>query len=276
MTQNLSEIKALFSAFGLKPKHRFGQNFLHDAGKMSVIVDAAKIEGGDVVLEVGAGTGSLSCRLLDTGASLIAVEVDSELAPILQQQLVPYGDRATLLIEDVLSGKHQLNPAVDAALGKGTEFKLVANLPYNVASPLIGNLVTDYRRMSMAVISIQREVAERLTASPGCKAYGPLGILVQAMCLVEQVTALPPGCFWPRPKVDSLAVRLTRRDKPLTDDPRALARLLQKLFSKRRKQLGTILGRDRPWPGGVDPSQRPEQLTVEQLIKLMELPNSLN
>ena len=276
MAQNLSEIKALFRAFGLRPKHRFGQNFLHDTGKMSAIVDAAEIKSGDVVLEVGAGTASLSCRMLDAGASLIAVEVDEELTPILQQQLAPYGDRATLLIEDVLSSKHQLSPAVDAALAQSAEFKLVANLPYNVASPLIGDLVTDYRRMSMAVVSIQREVAERLTASPGCKAYGPLGIVVQAMCRVEQVTALPPGCFWPRPKVDSLAIRLTRRNKPLTNDPKALSRMLQKLFSKRRKQLGSILGRDRLWPDGVDPSQRPEQLTVEQLIELMELPNCLN
>jgi len=230
MAQNLSQIKALLGAFGLRPKHRFGQNFLHDAGKMSAIVDAARINSGDVVLEVGAGTASLSCLLLDAGASLIAVEVDDDLAPILQQQLAPYGDRAKLLIEDVLSGKHQLNPAVDAALDQVAEFKLVANLPYNVASPLIGNLVTDYQRMSMAVVSIQREVADRLAASPGCKAYGPLGILVQAMCRIEQITMLPPGCFWPRPKVDSLAVRLTRRDKPLTDDPRALSGMLQSCF----------------------------------------------
>jgi len=275
MAQSLSQIKALLSTFGLRPKHRLGQNFLHDGNKMAAIVDAADIVDGDVVLEVGAGTGGLSQRLLDAGAVLIAVEVDSDLEPILQQQLASHGDRATLLIADVLSSKHRLNPvvdaAVDAAVGADGQFKLIANLPYNVASPLIANLVTDYPRMRLAIVAMQREVADRLTAAPGSKAYGPLGILVQAICHIEHVTALPPGCFWPQPKVDSMAIRLLRRDKPLTDDPHALADMLQRLFSKRRKQLGAILGRDTRWPDRVDPSQRPEQLTIEQLVALCDL-----
>ena len=268
MGQNLSEIRALLQSFGLRPKHRLGQNFLHDGNKMAAIVAAAGIGPGDTVLEVGAGTGALSDWLLDAGAALIAVEVDDDLKPILRQRLAPYGARATLLMGDVLSGKHQVNPAVAAAVGGVGAFKLVANLPYNVASALIANLVTDYQLMDTAVVTIQREVAERLLAEPGGKAYGPLGVLVQAMCRVEQVVALPPACFWPRPKVDSLVVRLVRRDPPLTAKPRALAELLQRLFSRRRKQLGSILGRDRPWPAGVEPAQRPEQLTVAQLIAL--------
>ena len=268
MAQNLTEIRALLEAFGLRPKHRLGQNFLHDANKMAALVEAATIAPGDLVLEVGAGTGALSERLLDAGARLIAVEMDADLEPILRQRLGPYGDRASLLIADALRSKHQVNPAVASAVASAGAFTLVANLPYNIASPLLANLVADYPHMPLAVVTIQREVAERLLACPGGHAYGPLGVLVQALCRVEQVATLSPGCFWPRPKVDSRAVRLVRRDQPLTDDPQALARTLQQLFSRRRKQLGTILGRDRPWPVGVSPSQRPEQLTVAQLVAL--------
>lgn len=266
MTQNLSDIKALFAAHGLRPKHRFGQNFLHDARKMTQIIEAADISPGDAVLEVGPGTGALSLHLLDAGAKLIAVEIDRELEPLLQQVL---DDRATLMIADILDGKHAINPRVIEALGDGP-FKLIANLPYNVASPLLANLAADHPNMACAIVMIQREVADRLTAAPGGKDYGPLGIMVQAMCEVSRVTTLSPGCFWPQPKVESAVIMLTRRDKPLTQDPGALAEMLHRLFSKRRKQLGAILGRDTPLPAGVDPAMRPEKLTVEQLIELTE------
>jgi 16S rRNA (adenine1518-N6/adenine1519-N6)-dimethyltransferase len=268
MAQNLTEIKTLLEAWDLRPKHRLGQNFLHDANKMAAIVNAASILPGQVVLEVGAGTGALSERLLDAGAELIAVEMDQHLEPILRQRLADYAGRVNLLMTDVLASKHKLSPVVAEALGAVSALKLVANLPYSIASPLIANLLLDYPQMTLAVVTVQREVAQRMLASPGSKAYGPLGILVQSLCCVEPVTKLSPACFWPRPKVESQVLRLCRRDVPLTSDPQALARLLQQLFSSRRKQLGTILGRDRPWPEGVQPSQRPEQLSVEQLIAL--------
>ena len=148
------------------------------------------------------------------------------------------------------------------------EFKLIANLPYNIASPLLAILAADYPTMFAAVVMIQREVAERITAAPGGKAYGSLGVLIQAMCRVERIMTLPPGCFWPRPKIDSAVIRLTRRETPLTDDPAGLAALLQRLFTKRRKQIGSILGRETALPDGVDPKMRPEQLSVEQLVDL--------
>ena len=158
----------------------------------------------------------------------------------------------------------------------GRSFKLIANLPYSIASPLLANLVADHRlegggSMTDAVVMIQKEVAERLTAGPGGKDYGPLGILIQAMCKVQIVGTLSPGCFWPPPKVESAIVHLRRRDKPLTDDPAALSTLLQTLFTKRRKQLGSILGRDTPLPAGISPDARPESLTLQQLIQLTSL-----
>jgi len=327
-SQTLSEIKSLLAAYGLHPRHRFGQNFLHDASKMERIIAAAELTPGDLVLEVGPGTGALSVRLLAAGVRLVAVEIDRDLEAILRSQLGPVqggadkadsealsvetaGDQptltssadsacqchpsaaATLIIDDVLDGKHAINPRVYEALramagSDNPSFKLVANLPYNVASPLIANLllapygpqrseIRDQRSeisvhpsLSLAVILIQREVADRLLAPPGGKDYGPLGILVQAMCEVERIATLPPGCFWPSPKVDSAVVRLRVRSTPLTRDPHGLSNLLHRLFSKRRKQIGTILGRDAVLPAGVDAQQRPEQLSVEQLVAMAD------
>ncbi len=279
--QSLSQIKALLAAHDLHPRHRFGQNFLHDRDKMEKIVAAAELSPGELVLEVGPGTGALSIRLLAAGAKLVAVEIDRDLEPILQSQLALADEpgRVRLIIDDVLDGKHAINPRVLAALcelgaGPSPTFKLVANLPYHIASPLIANLLVGpsqsptWPRLMQAIVLIQREVADRLTAPPGGKTYGPLGILVQAMCEVERVMTLPPGCFWPPPTIDSAVVRLRVRSQPMTDDPTRLGRLLHLLFSKRRKQIGSILGRTTVLPDDIDPQQRPEQLTVEQLCRL--------
>lgn len=273
MAQTLSEIKSLLAMHGLRPKHRLGQNFLHDSRKFELILEAAEIRPGDMVLEVGPGTGALTQRLLEAGARVVAVEIDAHLEPILREVTAAHADRFTLIVDDVLSSKHEINPRVIEALAGHTSqstmtFKCIANLPYNVASPLLANLAINHPQMTLAVVTIQREVADRLTAGPGTEAYGPLGVLLQAMCEIKRVTILPPGCFWPSPKVDSAAVRLVRRDQPLADDPRALAATLHRLFSKRRKQIGSILGRHTPLPPGIEPRQRPEELSVEQLIQL--------
>ncbi len=283
MPQTLTQIKTSLSAFGLRPKHRLGQNFLHDHNKLRAVVQAADIQPGQTVLEVGAGTGTLSELLLEAGANLVAVEVDRDLEALLQQRLSVYSPRATLLIADALAGKHQLNPLVTQAvrgmINNATEhtphtppsFKLVANLPYNIASPLLANLATqgaDGVAMSDAVVMVQREVADRLCAAPGGKAYGPLGILLQAICHVETVATVSAECFWPKPKVGSAVVRLKRRTPPMTDNTDALRHTLQRLFSQRRKKISTTLGRDQKLPEGVDPSDRPQRLSVEQLVAI--------
>jgi len=269
MPQSLTEIRTLLAAHDLHPKHRFGQNFLHDATKIERICELADLHPGETILEVGPGTGTLSLAMLERSIHLIAVEIDADLEPILREQLAPFADRANLLITDILDGKHTINPTVVAALNN-QPFKLVANLPYNVASPLLANLVADHPTFTAGLVMIQREVADRLTAPPGGKDFGPLGILIQSICHVKRVMTLPPGCFWPTPKVDSAVVQLIRRDTPLTNNPAQLAAMLHRLFSKRRKQIGSILGRATQLPDGIDPTARPEQLTVEQLIKLAE------
>ncbi|MFW6060127.1 MAG: ribosomal RNA small subunit methyltransferase A, partial [Phycisphaeraceae bacterium] len=210
MPQTLSDIKALLAAHGLRPKHRLGQNFLHDHNHMRRIIETAALTPGELVLEVGAGTGSLSEALLEAGARLVAVEIDRDLEPILRQRLAPFGERVRLHIGDILSNKRTINPDVLALLQKlaattpsairhspsAIPFKLIANLPYNIASPLLIDLSVDHPEMTAAVVMVQREVADRLIAPPGSKTYGPLSVLVQAMCDVRRVAALPPSCFW--------------------------------------------------------------------------------
>jgi len=250
---------------------------------MRRIIDAADLSAGDLVLEVGPGTGALSVRILECGAHLVAVEIDNGLAPILDKVLQRFGDKAHLLYCDVLAGKHQINPDVINALGSTTfdgnadarhelrPFKLVANLPYNIASPLLANLLTTCPQMTRAVATVQREVADRLTGRPRSRDYGPLSVMVQAMSEVSTVQAIPASCFWPTPQVDSTVVQLERRSSPLTNRPDALRHTVQMLFTHRRKQLRSILKKyalDTPWPEGIDPTVRPEQLTVEQLVNL--------
>jgi len=266
--QTLTEIKALLQSRGIQPRHRFGQNFLIDANKMARIVELAGVGRGDAVLEIGPGTGALTEALLEVGARVVAVEIDRDLCAILRERLGGH-ERFTLVEGDAMAGKSSLNPAIDAALGgRDTPFAHVANLPYNIASPLLATLAVDYPGMARAVVMVQREVADRLAAAPGSKTYGPISVTLGAMCSVRLAMTLSPGCFWPRPKVDSAVVEITRRDEPSTDDPRGLAAFTQRLFQQRRKQVGSILGRGRPLPGGIDASARPEQLSIDQIIAL--------
>jgi len=281
MAQTLSDIKTLLADHGLRPKKKFGQNFLHDGNHMCKIMDAAALSAGDVVLEVGPGTGALTERLVDAGAKVVAVEIDRDMEPILRGRL---GDRITLHMGDALDGKHAINSHVIELLSRqaadaptpnpqppSPTYKLIANLPYNIASPLLANLALDHPAMSAAVVMIQKEVADRLLAPPGTKAYGPLGILLQAIFEVSRVGVLKPGCFYPPPTIDSAVVALHRRATPVCADPHAFSKLLHELFSKRRKQLGAILGRETPLPEGVEPTMRPEVLTLEQLCELAVL-----
>jgi 16S rRNA (adenine1518-N6/adenine1519-N6)-dimethyltransferase len=269
MPQTLTEIKALLDAAGLHPRKRFGQNFLIDHGKIQLILAAANLHEGDAVLEVGPGTGALTEHLLAAGAHVTAVEIDRDLCLVLRDRFAGH-PRFTLIAGDVMDGKHKLNIAVAEAVIACSQVKLVANLPYNIASPLLAVLATEYPQMTGALVMIQREVAERITAAPGGRDYGPLSVILQAMCEVHLVTTLPPQCFWPRPSIDSAVVQLVRRAEPLTANPTALAAMSQTLFTRRRKQIGSILGRDRPLPAGVEPHMRPEQLTVEQIVELAE------
>ena len=292
--QSLSDIRAMLEERGLRPRKRFGQNFLHDQNKIRMLVDAAAISPRDVVLEVGPGTGALTEALLDAGAQVIACEIDTDLASIIEQRFVHVGTAdnttsparagsVTLIVGDCLEHGRRVNAQVDDAIG-GRPFKLVANLPYNAASPLMTTLLIQHENCRGQFVTVQREVTERLLAVSSTKAYGPLSIIVQAFADVKKITTLPPSCFWPPPQVESAMVSLlplppgrkagaeAAGELMSASDRRAFAQFITQLFTKRRKQLGTILGRNRPhWPAEVTPQMRPEALTVQQLIQLWKL-----
>lgn len=274
MTQTLTDIKRLLEDHGLAPKKALGQNFLVDQNLVRKLVDASGVRAGDVVLEVGPGTGVLTEMVLETGAHVIACELDAGLAALLRDRV---GGHAgfTLIEGDCLARKTALNPELIERLG-GRPFRLVANLPYACATPLILTLLTQYPRCSGLFVTIQREVADRLLAGPAdAKAYGAISVIAQALASAERVATLPRECFWPRPDVTSAMIALRRRADPLEPDPARWVDLSARaadLFAQRRKQLGSILKRlgapDAPLPAGVVPTQRPEELTVTQLAEL--------
>jgi len=270
--QTLTEIKALLAARGIHPRKRFGQNFLVDHQKLTSIVEGAGVSAGDLVLEVGPGTGVLTGALLEAGASVIAVEIDRDMCDILRERIGDH-DRFTLIEGDVLAGKHELAEPVASCVrasvpSRHVTFSLIANLPYNIASPLLATLALDWPTMRRAVVMVQKEVGERIAAVPGTKAYGPLSVVMQLAFEVERIATLPPGCFWPPPRIDSVVLRCERRPEPMADDPRAVVDLAQRLFQQRRKQIGSTLGRDRAYPPGIEPTMRPEQLSIAQFIQL--------
>lgn len=264
--QTLSEIRALLEERGLHPRRHLGQHFLHDHNLLLRLVSAAAIAPGELVLEVGAGTGTLTEALLEAGAVVVASEIDRDLAEILRQRL---GASATLVEGDCLAKGRRLSEGLVAALG-GRPFKLVANLPYQVASTLMATLLIAHPECQGQWVTIQREVAERLMAVPGTKAFGALTVLVQAMAEVAMIARLRPTCFWPLPNVDSAMFAIKPRAGPRVRDPAALMAFATALFSKRRKQLGTVFGRDRQWPAGIDATMRPDAMSVEQIVALSE------
>jgi 16S rRNA (adenine1518-N6/adenine1519-N6)-dimethyltransferase len=265
--QTQSEIKELLAARGISPKHRFGQNFLVDHNLLRRLVDASGIGEGSLVLEIGPGTGTMSEEILARGAELIAIELDRDMAAILRERLSA-NPRFTLIEGDCLDGKRALNADALARIA-GRTFTLVANLPYQAASPVMA-ICASLPACRGQFVTIQREVGDRLRAQPGTGEYGPLTILVQAFCEVEQLAVLAPGCFWPSPDVTSAMLALRPRAAPAIarEEADAFGAFVHTLFSKRRKQLGAILGRARTWPDGIEPTQRPETLAIADLVRL--------
>jgi 16S rRNA (adenine1518-N6/adenine1519-N6)-dimethyltransferase len=285
--QTQSYLRHLFARRGIFPRHRLGQNFLIDLNIHDLIVETAAVGPDDVILEVGPGAGALTALMAGRGASVVAIEVDPGMAKLAEEAVAGL-PHARVLNTDALTNKNSLNPILienvrtemEARSGRG--FKLVANLPYNVATPIITNLLVHPEVVPvLMVVTIQRELAERMIAAPGTPAYGALSILLQALAEVSIVRSLPPSVFWPRPKVDS-AVVMIRPDpaRRAAMDVSWFHKMVREIFLHRRKNLRHVLAG--MWPDrwtkaevdawlqllGLDGQLRAEALDVDKFRSL--------
>ena len=263
--QTLSDIKAILATRGLEPKHRFGQNFLHDQNKLRALVAHSGAVAGDLVLEVGPGTGTLTEALLDAGCEVVACELDDDMAASSRDRL---GSQVRLIHGDCLDGKHAVSAAILEALGD-RPFKLVANLPYGAATPLVLNLAAHHATCLGQFVTVQREVAQRLAAAPGTEAYGAATVLLSLTSTVQVLETLPGSCFWPVPRVTSAMMSVIPNPDRPTIDPDRVSAFVHRIFASRRKQLGALLGRQASFPAGVLPTMRAETLTPPQILALM-------
>lgn len=269
--QTLAEIKSLLEARGLRPKRSLGQNFLTDQNLILKLVRASGLGPGDCVLEVGPGTGTLTEALLDTGARVVCSELDDALVELLRERL---GSREnfTLVHGDCLMRGRTLNLDIANQIGIGP-FALAANLPYGCASPLLSDLLLRWPTCTLMVVTVQKELVDRLLAKPRTREYGPISIIAQAACEGERIASMPPECFWPRPKVDSAMARLRRREEPLCD-LQALSVTCGALFRHRRKRIAAPLRDlldDEPPPEGVSPDMRAEEVQLDAFVRLAEI-----
>ncbi|HWB11218.1 MAG TPA: 16S rRNA (adenine(1518)-N(6)/adenine(1519)-N(6))-dimethyltransferase RsmA [Pirellulales bacterium] len=278
-----------FEQAGILPKTRHGQNFLIDLNLLDLLFESAQIDDRDVVLEVGTGTGSLTAKLARAAAAVVSVELDPQMHQLASEELIDC-DNVVLLRRDALKNKNRINPDVLAAVREqlsaapGRRFKLAANLPYNIATPIITNLLACDMPPETMTLTIQKELAERIVARPRTKDYGALSVWVQSQCEPQIVRVMPPTAFWPRPKVHSAIVHIRlRRDWreqiPDLDFFHAFAR---SMFFHRRKFLRSVIlsaykGRlGKPEVDAImgqlsfDETTRAEQLDIPTMLRLCE------
>ena len=292
--QTLSYLQHLFQERGIRPKNKLGQNFLIDLNLIDLIVRTAELTGDDLALEIGSGTGGLTSQLADLAAAVLTVEIDTAFAALVRETL---GDRPniTFLHTDVLQNKNHLNPEVLEAIADlrervpGRQIKLVANLPYGVATPVITNFLMSELPLERMIVTVQWEIAERLTATPDHKEFGALAVLVQSLADVTLVRRLPPSVFWPRPQVASAIVRILPRDAKrahvieYVGDVQRFRNFLRDLYTHRRKNLrGALAGMPREPMAkdevdrklselGLDGTVRAEDLDMEQHLRLCQV-----
>ena len=287
-----AEIRTLAAELGIRPTKTLGQNFLHDPNTIRRIVRTAELAAGERVLEVGPGLGSLTLGLLEAGHPVTAVEIDSVLAGRLPETVaqrlpdarldVVTADalRITAALPERVSDATTEAPSRLTALPGPPPTALVANLPYNVAVPVVLHLLETVPTLRRGLVMVQAEVADRLAAVPGSKVYGVPSVKVAWYAAASRAGAVPRTVFWPVPNVDSGLVRLVRRDPPALPDGVSRAdvfRVIDAAFAQRRKTLRAALA---GWAGGaaqaevalraagVDPSARGERLDVEAFTRI--------
>jgi len=289
-----SQLRQMLAERGLRPKPAKGQCFLVDLNLLDVLLREADLDKGrDVVLEVGAGTGSLTRRLAEAAAAVLSVEIDRGFYELAQDHVADCPN-VTLLHADALKGKNRLNPELVEHLERlappGSHYrrKLVANLPYNIATPLLCLLLFRDEPWDRFVFTVQKEVAERLVARPGSKQYGTVSVLVQATAHAELLRTLPPSVFWPRPKVHSAMVRIQPdpQKRAAVKDLERLYEFVRRVMIHRRKVLRQALCAclnnasatelDRRLEAiGIDSNRRAETLDVAEFARLLEAVSDL-
>jgi 16S rRNA (adenine1518-N6/adenine1519-N6)-dimethyltransferase len=286
--QTQSYLRSLFAQRGILPQRRLGQNFLIDLNIHDLIATASEAAPNDVILEIGSGTGALTSLLARQGAALLAVDIDPAMALLTAESVVALPNVRVLQL-DALKNKNAMNPELldkvrdELAGGTGKRFKLVANLPYQVATPVITNLLVHPDLCpALMVVTIQRELAERLCAEPASSEYGAVSVVVRALADVSIVRSLPPTVFWPRPKVDSavVAIRPDAVKRAAVGDVAWFHQFVRRVFLNRRKYLRHQLAEI--WRGrwtkaevdgwlesqGLRGQIRAEALSVEEFLSL--------
>lgn len=261
---------------------RFGQNFLIDTHVLNKIVAAADITKDDCVLEIGPGIGTLTQYLCEAAGKVIAVEIDKKLIPILENDTLAQYDNVTIINEDVM--KLDLPKLVNEENG-GRPIKVVANLPYYITTPIIMGLLEAHLPIKSLTVMVQKEVAERMQATPGTEDYGALSLAVQYYCTPYIAANVPPNCFMPRPNVGSAVIRLTLHDTPPIEvkDEKLLFALIRASFNQRRKTLVNGINNSSELniskeevaaaleALGLSPSIRGEVLSLEQFAALANI-----
>jgi 16S rRNA (adenine1518-N6/adenine1519-N6)-dimethyltransferase len=287
--QTISYLTARFREAGIRPDVRHGQNFLIDLNLLDLLLNAADIQPTDVILEVGTGMGSLTARIAEKAAAVVTVEIDERMYALASEELTDYSNVLMLQV-DALKSKNHMEPEVIDVVKEQLEvdptrrFKLVANLPYNIATPILSNLLTcDVVPLSMTA-TIQKELAERMVAVPSTKDYSALSIWMQALCDIQIVRILPPQVFWPKPKVHSAIVHIvpSPEKRERIPDLTFFHDFVRSLFMHRRKFLRGVLIvmlKDRVEKPIIDEllaafqfpeDVRAEQLDVETILALSE------
>ncbi len=275
---------------GIRPATRHGQNFLIDLNLHRLIVDSAQLTEQDVALEIGTGTGAVTQLLAEQAGAVVTVEIDGHLFEFASEMLIDRPN-VTMLNVDALKNKNHFNPAVAEAVGSvlaaapGRRLKLVANLPYNIATPVLSNLLAWEHTPHSMVATIQKELADRIVAQPWSKDYGALSVWIQCQADAEIVRIMPPSVFWPQPKVDSAIIRIVvdPKRRAAIPDLTFFHEFTKALFFHRRKFLranvvSALKGvMDKPEVDEIlaemnfADDARTEQLDVPTLLRLTEL-----